>query len=82
MSGVSKKTTTLVVGDQDVSLLAGHTKCFEHRKVQQLASQRLGIRILNASEVLGMAGTVEPNQNNGQRGFGGLCMNRLKPFGW
>jgi len=34
--GVSKKTTLLVVGDQDVSLLAGHNKSSKQRRAEEI----------------------------------------------
>lgn len=47
---VTKKTTILVVGDQDVSLLAGHEKSTKHRKAEQLAFAGQHIRIIRESD--------------------------------
>jgi DNA polymerase-3 subunit epsilon len=49
-SSVSKKTTLLVVGDQDVSKLAGHKKSSKHRKAEELITNGQGIRILKESD--------------------------------
>lgn len=48
--GVTKHTTILVVGDQDVSKLAGHDKSSKHRKVEQLIERGQPIRILRESD--------------------------------
>lgn len=44
--GVNKKTTILVVGDQDIKKLAGHKKSSKHRKAEQLISKGHSIRII------------------------------------
>ena len=49
-SGVTKKTTMLVVGDQDIKLLAGHNKSSKHRKAEDLIAKGLQIRILKESD--------------------------------
>lgn len=48
--GVNKKTTMLVVGDQDVKKLAGHEKSSKHRKVEKLIAEGSQIRILRESD--------------------------------
>lgn len=48
--GVTKKTTTLIVGDQDLSRLAGHEKSSKHRKAEELIKSGLPIRILKESD--------------------------------
>lgn len=48
--GVTKKTTLLVVGDQDVSRLAGKEKSSKHLKAEQLITQGESIRILKESD--------------------------------
>lgn len=48
--GVTKKTTMLVVGDQDVTKLAGNTKSSKHRKTEQLIEKGASIRILRESD--------------------------------
>lgn len=49
-SNVTKKTTLLVVGDQDITKLAGHNKSTKHRKAEQLMASGLEIRILRESD--------------------------------
>ena len=44
--GVTKRTTLLVVGDQDVQRLAGHEKSSKHRKAEQLIQMGQPIRIV------------------------------------
>jgi DNA polymerase-3 subunit epsilon len=48
--GVNKKTTILVVGDQDVKKLAGHEKSSKHRKAEKLIAEGCPIRILRESD--------------------------------
>jgi DNA polymerase III subunit epsilon len=48
--GVTKKTTILVVGDQDVRKLAGHQKSSKHRKAEQLALDGQRLRIIRESD--------------------------------
>jgi DNA polymerase-3 subunit epsilon len=50
VDGVNKKTTILVVGDQDVKKLAGHEKSSKHRKVEKLIKEGYPIRILRESD--------------------------------
>ena len=47
---VTKNTTLLVVGDQDVQRLAGHTKSSKHRKAEDLILKGQPIRILRESD--------------------------------
>lgn len=49
-ANVTKKTTLLVVGDQDVSRFAGHSKSTKHRKAQKLMAGGQEIRILRESD--------------------------------
>ena len=49
-SSVTKKTTLLIVGDQDVSKLAGKPKSTKHIKTEELIAQGLNIRILRESD--------------------------------
>lgn len=49
-AGVNKKTTILVVGDQDVKKLAGHEKSSKHRKAEKLRAEGCTIRILRESD--------------------------------
>ena len=49
--GVTKRTTLLVVGDQDVRLLAGHEKSSKHRKAEDLIVRKgQPIRIVGESD--------------------------------
>ena len=48
--GVTKKTSILVVGDQDVTKLAGKDKSSKHRKAEGLIANGQAIRILRESD--------------------------------
>lgn len=48
--GVTKRTTLLVVGDQDVTRLAGHDKSSKYRKAETLISAGHPIRILRETD--------------------------------
>jgi DNA polymerase-3 subunit epsilon len=47
---VSKKTSLLVVGDQDIRVLNGHEKSTKQRKAEQLIAEGQEIRILSESD--------------------------------
>ena len=49
-SGVTKKTTILVVGDIDVTRTAGHEKSGKHRKAEELIGAGVPIRIIRESD--------------------------------
>lgn len=49
-ASVTKKTTLLVVGDQDVTKLAGNSKSSKHRKAEELIEQGQPIRILRETD--------------------------------
>ena len=49
-SGVTKETTFLVVGDQDIKKLAGHERSSKHRKAEKLIQSGIPIRILKESD--------------------------------
>jgi len=50
-SGLTKNTTMLVVGDQDIKKLSGHKKSSKHRKAEELIEKKgLPIRILKESD--------------------------------
>jgi DNA polymerase III subunit epsilon len=49
-SGVTKKTSVLVVGDQDISRLAGKTKSSKHLKAEKLILKGQKIRIVKESD--------------------------------
>ncbi len=59
---VTKKTTILVVGDMDVSKLAGHEKSSKHRKAEALAAEGHSIRIIRESDFMSLIRTA----NNGK----------------
>ena len=50
--GVTKKTSILVVGDQDISRLAGKKKSNKHLKAEKLILGGQGIRILKESDFM------------------------------
>jgi len=52
--GITKHTTLLVVGDQDIRLLNGHEKSSKHRKAEELIAKGQTIRILSESDFLSM----------------------------
>lgn len=58
---VTKKTTMLVVGDQDVTKLAGHDKSSKHRKAEALIEQGQTIRILCESDFLQLVELISPS---------------------
>jgi len=47
--GVTRETTHLVVGDQDLNVLAGHTKSSKHRKAEEMQKAGHPIRIIGES---------------------------------
>jgi DNA polymerase III subunit epsilon len=54
LDGVTKKTTLLVVGDQDVAKLNGQSKSSKHRKAEDLIHSGISIRILRESDFIAM----------------------------
>ncbi len=50
-TGVTKRTTILVVGDQDVRQLAGHKKSSKHRKAEELIRKGQSIRVLRETDL-------------------------------
>ncbi|MEL7893518.1 exonuclease domain-containing protein [Vreelandella neptunia] len=54
LSGVSKKTTMLVVGDQDIRYLRGSDKSSKHRKAEELIQKGHSLRILGESDFMAM----------------------------
>ena len=53
-NSVSKNVTLLVVGDQDLELLAGHEKSSKHRKAEELVAQGHALRILGEAQFLAL----------------------------
>lgn len=49
-NSVTKKTTMLVVGDMDVTKLAGHDKSSKHRKAEELVSSGQPLRIIRETD--------------------------------
>ncbi len=49
-ANVSKSTTLLVVGDQDIARLAGHNKSSKHRKAEEMIASGTPIRILRETD--------------------------------
>lgn len=49
-AGVTKQTTHLVVGDQDLSLLAGHARSSKHRKAEEMQGAGHPIQIIGESD--------------------------------
>ncbi len=60
--GVTKKTTMLVVGNQDVRLLAGHEKSSKHRKAEELIEKGQMIRILSERDFRRLLGKEQVPQ--------------------
>lgn len=52
--GVTKHTTLIVVGDQDIRLLNGQDKSSKHRKAEELITKGQLIRILTETDFLSM----------------------------
>lgn len=53
--GVTKHTSMLVVGDQDIEKLAGHEKSGKHRKAEQLIAKGQPIRIVGEADFMSLA---------------------------
>jgi DNA polymerase-3 subunit epsilon len=49
-TGVTRNTTILVVGDQDILRLAGYSKSSKHRKAEKLISKGQQIRIMGEAD--------------------------------
>ena len=49
-AGVTKRTTILVVGDQDITKLAGHEKSSKHRNAEQLVAEGHRLRIIRETD--------------------------------
>jgi DNA polymerase III subunit epsilon len=52
--GVTKHTTMLVVGDQDIDKLAGHEKSSKHRRAEQLIAKGQPIRIVGEADFMSL----------------------------
>lgn len=51
---VTKHTSMLVVGDQDIDKLAGHEKSSKHRKAEQLLAKGQSIRIVGEADFMSL----------------------------
>ena len=58
--GVTKHTTMLVVGDQDIRMLAGQEKSSKHRKAEALMAKGKSIRILGESDFRRLVEKIAP----------------------
>lgn len=58
---VTSKTTHLVVGDQDLSILAGHTKSSKHRRAEELQSSGLAVQVISETEFCTLVNSDEAN---------------------
>lgn len=56
--GVTKTTTVLVVGDMDVTRLAGHEKSSKHRKAEELITKGFPIRIIRETDFRELVATA------------------------
>jgi len=54
---VTKKTTMVVVGDQDLNRLEGHERSSKHRKAEKLIAKGVPIRILGESDFKELIGS-------------------------
>lgn len=57
-AGVTKQTSVLVVGDQDIHRLSGHEKSSKHRKAEELMKKGQQIRILGESDFQRLLGLI------------------------
>ncbi|WP_114965590.1 exonuclease domain-containing protein [Alkalilacustris brevis] len=60
-SSVTNKTTHLVVGDQDLNVLAGHTKSSKHRRAEDMRNAGHPIQIVGETEFRALVSSVEAN---------------------
>jgi DNA polymerase-3 subunit epsilon len=58
-AAVTKETTLLVVGDQDINRLAGHEKSAKHRKAEALIEAGQPNRIVQESDFLQLSSVIE-----------------------
>lgn len=57
--GVTKKTTLLVVGDQDISRLNGHEKSSKHSKAEALIAAGQPLRIIGETDFMALSAIVD-----------------------
>jgi len=53
-ASISAKVTLLVVGDQDLALLAGHSKSSKHRRAEEMIAKGHKIRIIGETEFMAL----------------------------
>lgn len=58
-NGVTKKTTILVVGDQDLTKLGGKEKSSKHLKAEELISAGQNIRVIGETDFMAMVALVD-----------------------
>lgn len=58
---VTKKTTILVIGDQDMSKLAGYEKSTKHRKAEQMMAEGKAIRIILETDFKALVRSTQGN---------------------
>ena len=58
---VTKKTTILVIGDQDMSKLAGYEKSTKHRKAEQMVAEGKAIRIIFETDFKALVRSTQGN---------------------
>jgi DNA polymerase-3 subunit epsilon len=63
-TGVTKKTTLLVVGDQDIAKLAGHDKSEKHRKAEDLIQAGQQIRIVCERDFMHLLALATPEETS------------------
>lgn len=56
MTNVTRKTTLVIVGEQDLAQLAGHQKSTRHRRAEELIAAGRPIRIIGEAEFLTLVG--------------------------
>lgn len=59
-ASVTKQTTYLVVGDQDLTLLAGHTKSSKHRKAEEMQRNGHPVEILGETKFKALVSRTGP----------------------
>lgn len=64
-AGVTKNTSLLVVGDQDLEKLAGNDKSSKHRKAEKLIADGQALRILGEGDFMRMCTSTNRSGNGG-----------------
>lgn len=62
LAGVSKKSTLLVVGNQDLRIVGGVGKSSKHRNAEEMIAKGHPIRILSESDYQRMVGEGAPQR--------------------